>query len=300
MSRRVETFFTHVPQLPRMIHRPTLMTNIRLPPTSPNFPHSSLLHAICASASSHTGWVNNVAPDLLEDTVERQKSLGLDMENLEDFGLAQAESAQRTIRHASQTCLFAPGKSIFEVAQAAVCRPCTNIELLLILVQIILADLYFTKGMPLQATITAAIPARLMKTIEMHNKNVPKRWKEPLFPEPIDAIEREERLATVWMAFSNDAGFSVNSCWSQSMDLGEIRCNLPTSVDEWRKRVSRAFPGRLHELMRVERSDAGEFAICLFTESLRRVGFAQYCFIAHDCSAIQSATHSYSPSRRPS
>jgi len=86
--------------------------------------------------------------------------------------------------------------------------------------------------MPLQAFMIGGHPSRLMKAMELHNKNVPKRYKEPLIPEPRDAIEREERLATVWMTFVLDAGFAMNSFWSQSMDLAEVRCNLPTSAEE--------------------------------------------------------------------
>lgn len=91
--------------------------------------------------------------------------------------------------------------------------------------------------MPLQAFIMSGIPPRLMAAMELHTKNTPKRFKEPLYPEPSDATEREERLATVWMAFFADAGISVNSCWTQSLNLSEIWCNLPTSSDEWRRKV---------------------------------------------------------------
>lgn len=77
----------------------------------------------------------------------------------------------------------------------------------------------------------------MMRAMELHNKNVPKRFKEPIYPAPKDAIEREERLATVWMAFTFDAGFSLNSCWAGSMPIDDVACNLPTSALEWRKKV---------------------------------------------------------------
>ena len=104
-----------------------------------------------------------------------------------------------------------------------------------------MSDLYFVKGMPLQAFILASQAPKLMKILELHNKNVPKRFKEPWLPEAQSAIEREERLATVWITFLIDAAFSVNSCWAQSMDLAEVRCYLPTSQDEWRKKVSQVY-----------------------------------------------------------
>ena len=103
-----------------MLHRGNLMSRIRLPPTSPNFPHPSLLHAICATASQHTAWVNSLPPEALEAAVVRNHLLGIDFENLEDFGLAQAESSGRSMRHALMTCSMGPGSMLFEMIQAEV------------------------------------------------------------------------------------------------------------------------------------------------------------------------------------
>jgi len=48
---RIESFFTKVPALPRMMNRAKLLQRMTLPPTHSDFPHPSLLHAICACAS---------------------------------------------------------------------------------------------------------------------------------------------------------------------------------------------------------------------------------------------------------
>ncbi|ORY29350.1 hypothetical protein BCR39DRAFT_532444 [Naematelia encephala] len=220
LEHLIDTFFTQAPQLPRILHRGRLMSRLRLPPSHPDFPHASLLHAICAAASTHTAWVNNLPPEVLENTILRHKQMNVDMENIEDFALAQAASAQRSIRTAIAVCLFGPGRMIFEILQATV----------------ILSDVYFSKGLPLEGWLTSGHPARLMKALELTNKNQPKRYKEPLYPDAHDDIEREERLATVWMAFVLDSGFSVNSYWSQSFDLSEMRCGLPTSAAEFNKK----------------------------------------------------------------
>lgn len=47
----IESFFSLVPNLPRMMHRPRLLARMALPPTHQNFPHPALLHAICSCAS---------------------------------------------------------------------------------------------------------------------------------------------------------------------------------------------------------------------------------------------------------
>jgi hypothetical protein len=48
---RIESFFTKVPALPRMMNRAKLLQRMTLPPTHSDFPHASILHAICACAS---------------------------------------------------------------------------------------------------------------------------------------------------------------------------------------------------------------------------------------------------------
>jgi hypothetical protein len=105
-------------------------------------------------------------------------------------------------------------------------------------VQIILAEVFFQKGMPLQGWLLAGTAPRLIKSLELGNRNHGfKRYKEPMLPPPKTAIEREERIATVWMAHIQDSGFALNSYWSQSMDWRELKCGLPTSTVEFRKKV---------------------------------------------------------------
>jgi hypothetical protein len=105
-------------------------------------------------------------------------------------------------------------------------------------VQIILAEVFFQKGMPLQGWLLAGTAPRLIKSLELGNRNHGfKRYKEPMLPPPKTAIEREERIATVWMAHIQDSGFALNSYWSQSMDWKELKCGLPTSTVEFRKKV---------------------------------------------------------------
>ena len=253
LEHLIESFFAHAPLLPRMLHRPTLLSRIRLAPTSPDFPHPSLLHAICAYGSMYTAWVTSLKPEALEAAVESHIMLNGSLDAIDDFGLAQGEAAQKAILFTSHTCMMGPGTMWIEICQANVSdtedlTP-TRVRILNYLFQIILADLYFNKGLPMVGWIHAGNPARLIKALEMQNKNRPHRYKEPLVAEATTAIQREERIATVWVAFVQDAGFSINSCWSGSMDLPEIRCPLPVSAEIFNSRdvsakldcVSKAF-----------------------------------------------------------
>jgi hypothetical protein len=52
-----------VPSISRLIHRPTFEERLRLPPTHPNFPHTSLLHAICAVSARYSAAVHTISTD---------------------------------------------------------------------------------------------------------------------------------------------------------------------------------------------------------------------------------------------
>ena len=59
----VQVFFNMVPSISRLIHRSTFEERLRLPPTHPNFPHTSLLHAICAVSARYSAAVNTISTD---------------------------------------------------------------------------------------------------------------------------------------------------------------------------------------------------------------------------------------------
>lgn len=103
-----------------MIHRGNLFARVRLPPTNKNFPHAALLHSICAIAASHTAWVNSVRPELMEETATRAIATGKNMEDIEDFGLAQAFAARRAMDQSATCCAMGSGQLMFELVQTAV------------------------------------------------------------------------------------------------------------------------------------------------------------------------------------
>lgn len=82
--------------------------------------------------------------------------------------------------------------------------------------------------------------------MEFMNRNKRIQHKEPLVPVPKDAIQREERLATVWMAYIMDAGYALNSYWGGSMELDEVLCNLPIAADQFNLPVRWLWPLKWH------------------------------------------------------
>ncbi|WWC58782.1 uncharacterized protein I303_101326 [Kwoniella dejecticola CBS 10117] len=220
LEHLVETFFNYVPQTPRMLHRASLLARIKLPPSSPDFPFPGLLHAICASAAGYTAWVNNLAPHMLEESVQRHLALGLDLTTIDDFGLAQAHLGAKAVELTTSVCIMGSGPLIFQLVQAC----------------ILLGDAFFTKGFPMKGWMMGGHPARLLAVLELCNRQ-PRthNHKQPLLKAPETDMEREERLITTWMAFTNDAGYTINSNWAPSMMVTEVRCNLPTSYEDWCK-----------------------------------------------------------------
>lgn len=92
--------------------------------------------------------------------------------------------------------------------------------------------------MPLQGWIIAGTPARLLKALEFMNKNRRELYKDPIVGDAKDCIEREERLATVWLAFIMDAAYTLNSYWNGSFDIDEIYCPLPVSAELFKNEVN--------------------------------------------------------------
>ncbi|KAG8886060.1 hypothetical protein FRB97_007936 [Tulasnella sp. 331] len=80
----VETFFACVPHAHRVIHRPTFMNSLLEHPSSFNFPHPVVLHAICAISSLYTPVVTDgsernmwhVGPDMLFNSAVAPKLRG--------------------------------------------------------------------------------------------------------------------------------------------------------------------------------------------------------------------------------
>lgn len=219
-----------------MIHRPTLLMRIRLPPSNPEFPLPALLHAICAAAAPHTAWINSFSPEETDSQRRQHIQSGLDLETSPDFATAQCEAAERSIRHNTLTQQMGNGQDVFDLVRAHVSQLRRKVKVEGLTDQIILSQAYLNNGMALRGWMTGGIPGRLIKALEIATRNVRKTDKPPLMSEPADDREREERLATVWIAYLAEAGFSSNACWASSLTLEEILVPLPTSNDEFLQR----------------------------------------------------------------
>jgi hypothetical protein len=103
-----------------MIHRPTLLSRIRLAPNHPDFPAAELLHAICAAAAPHTAWINSLSPQDIDNSRRQHIDAGIDLEAASDFATAQCEAAERCIRHRTLTSVMLHGQPLFDIVRAHV------------------------------------------------------------------------------------------------------------------------------------------------------------------------------------
>ncbi|KAK4686690.1 hypothetical protein P7C73_g3436, partial [Tremellales sp. Uapishka_1] len=218
-SLSVHTFFQQGPQLPRMIHKASFLRKIALGPSHSDFPAPALLHAVCAAAAPYTAWVTRMSPEQLEEARQRYVKLGMDLETLDDFGAAQAESAIRAAHQSLMNCAMGPGQMLLEIAQA----------------KIILGELFFARGQPMLGWLEGGDAVRLIKCLELHNVNTQHREKPGMLPDAKNDIEREERLNTLWLSVLIEATSCSASTWSSNWDLGEIVARLPTTALEYRK-----------------------------------------------------------------
>ncbi|WVQ82737.1 hypothetical protein IAT38_004869 [Cryptococcus sp. DSM 104549] len=220
LQHLVETFFDHVPQTSRLLHRPTLLAGIKLPPTSPNFPFPGLLHAVCAAAAPYTAWVHSIPPEDVEDAVQRHLADGHDPTTIADFGLAQAEAGMRAVDTVTSSFALGRGGSVLHITQT-LC---------------ILTDVYLNKGMCLKGWLTATQPSQIILALEVLKRKNKKKYAEtPILGPPASSLEREERLSTLWWTFLNDAGGALYSALAPVINLADVESPLPTSAKDWAK-----------------------------------------------------------------
>ncbi|KAI0068336.1 hypothetical protein BV25DRAFT_1793002 [Artomyces pyxidatus] len=194
LDHYIEVFFNCDPCGSRVLHRPAFLASMRLPPKSPGFPHSAVLHAICASASR---WVSkNIVT--LPDGTRRDR--------FAEF------HARQTRQYIDRT--MASGEDIFPVMQACV----------------LLSWYFYSEGRWVEVWIFAgfqtrvAVPLRLNYpgTFATHNSGSPGAYLDP----PKDLLDLELRRRTWWMTILFDRIVSVGG-WVHAVDERDIGTELP-------------------------------------------------------------------------
>ncbi|KAL5495283.1 hypothetical protein ACEPAI_746 [Sanghuangporus weigelae] len=200
MRRLIEVFFLNDPCGSRILHMPTFLVSMALSPKDDRFPHSAILHAICASASRWTSTKAYMTPD------------GIRRDTFADY------HAGKTRQYIDRT--MASGAHIFDVLQAC----------------IILSWYFYTEGRWVEVWIFSgfqtrvAVPLRLNHkgTFSTHGAGSPGAY----LPAPKDHKELEMRRRTWWMSVVLDRIVSVGG-WLHGVEYKHIATELPLRRTEF-------------------------------------------------------------------
>lgn len=112
-----------VPSVSKIIHREKFLARLALPPTSPGFPHTALLHAICSVTARYSAAVRCCTVE------ESMRGTNLDLRGRRPTSVRTEEQAANehcfAERHAQYAVLemrlgSATGRRMLELAQAKV------------------------------------------------------------------------------------------------------------------------------------------------------------------------------------
>jgi hypothetical protein len=200
LEHYIDVFFKCDPCGPRILHRPSFLAALRLDPRDPSFPHSAILHAICASASRWSSRDVATLPD------------GTRRDEFAEF------HASKTRQYIDKT--MATGQDIFPVVQAC----------------ILLAWYFYQEGRWVEIWIFAgfqtrvAIPLRLNYpgTFSTHNTTSSGGY----LPPPKDVRDLESRRRTWWTTIIFDRIVSVGG-WIHAIDERDIGTELPLRGEDF-------------------------------------------------------------------
>ncbi|CAE6472623.1 unnamed protein product [Rhizoctonia solani] len=212
----VDVFFTCYPHAHYILHRPSFMLSLALPPKSPDFPHVSLLHAICAYAGVFSylikpptaGDLEKIYRDFIFGDRRRPDS------KEESFAEVHANWAEET---ASQASVM--GFNLLECLQALV----------------ILSSFYASQGRWVELWSTLGDALRIAVPLGLntrsgfrgdgtaHSSDSP----ETLLPSPANCVEGEARVNLFWVAYANERLSEAPGSWAMCLDDQDIHQLLP-------------------------------------------------------------------------
>ncbi|OCF35875.1 hypothetical protein I316_02368 [Kwoniella heveanensis BCC8398] len=219
LDHLVETFFASVPSVPRCIHRQTFLTRLALPPTHPDFPHTSLLHAICAAAARYTAAVK-CRP--IGESIEK---LTQDAKRANGKGLAYDDPAEETCfsernaKYAMQAMRYehVSPRGLLDMLQS----------------QIIMGHWGQSNARWIEGWITIGGQGRLAICLGLFDHE-PDDFGTPalrqsILPPPKSDAEREERRAVMYFILSYDLISSASSGWPNTLPTEELTTRMPSS-----------------------------------------------------------------------
>ncbi|KDR85087.1 hypothetical protein GALMADRAFT_233700 [Galerina marginata CBS 339.88] len=200
LNHYIDVFFRCDPCGSRILHKPSFLASMHLSPRDPGFPHSAILHAICAAGSRWSPQTIVTLPD------------GTRRDQFAEF------HASKTRQYIDKT--MASGEDIFSVMQAC----------------ILLSWYFYQEGRWVEVWIFAAfqtrvaVPLRLNYpgTFSTHGNSSPGAYLAP----PKDLRDLESRRRTWWMTIIFDRIASVGG-WIHAVDERDLGTELPLRTEDF-------------------------------------------------------------------
>lgn len=192
LNHLVALYFSRDTCASRILHRPTFMIAMSLPPTHPDFPHPALLHAICASASR---WTTATKSTRMTAKGERDR-------------FAEFHAA-KTRTYIDQT--IATGQNIFSV----------------LLASIVLSWWFYSEGRWVEVWSHAGFLTRVCIPLGLNFPGTHRSHNaSPYLAPPRNATDLEQRRRAWWMCIMFDRIVSVGG-WPHSVDERDVGTELP-------------------------------------------------------------------------
>ncbi|WWC72694.1 uncharacterized protein I206_106658 [Kwoniella pini CBS 10737] len=225
LEHLVETFFNMVPSVPRVIHRQTFLARLALPPTHSDYPHVSLLHAICAAAARYTAAVKcRPVRDAVDKTnldAKRANGKGLPYDDPVD----ETCFSERNARYAMAALKFehVSGRGLFDMLQC----------------MIVLCHWGQSSAKWIEGWVMIGGAGRLAICLGLldHRPDhfgMPALRQSMLGPPKTDA-EREERRAVMYYIVANDCISAASSGWPNTLPVNEMTTRMPCHRTDFEK-----------------------------------------------------------------
>jgi hypothetical protein len=182
------------------------MARLALPPTNANFPHPALLFAICALASS---WCD---PSVYMKG--QRHRMGFSVPGVSDpsFAGRMAALGKEEVQMGLNT-----GNRLFDVVRA----------------MIIFTRFFVDQSRMLETWAYVGLVTRMITPLGLTVRSAEFSLKSVMLPPPVDALEREERNITVWIAVFHETISSAASSWGGTMALDEVSICLPVAAKDF-------------------------------------------------------------------
>ncbi|EJD03967.1 uncharacterized protein FOMMEDRAFT_19284 [Fomitiporia mediterranea MF3/22] len=224
LQHLVEVFFAFHPHAGRLFHGPTFLASLTLPSTHSNFPHTAILHAICAVGSFYTSAVDppplpnfaeTPADDLFQSAYKRRKALP------DSFGEIHAKFAAAAIDESTTV-----GERLFE------CQQATTALCWFYHTHAKWADVFLTSGRAMRYLI----PLGLNMCPPFHS--ISKCLRAPSIIAPAKTvIDDETRRNTFWLTYATERFYSSGNGWAMSLDDQDISQLLPVRADQFEQGI---------------------------------------------------------------